>query len=165
METHRYLIALGSNVRHRRFGSPRQVLAAALARMEESGLHLDRVSDIRSTAPLGPSLRRFANAAAVIRTGKTPLEVLAGLKRIEREFGRSRGGQPWSARVLDLDIVLWNGGCWGTDELLVPHPEFRDRSFVLHPAAEIVPGWRDPISGLTVRQLFARLTRPQPVPR
>jgi 2-amino-4-hydroxy-6-hydroxymethyldihydropteridine diphosphokinase len=65
--------------------------------------------------------------------------------------------------VLDLDLVLWSGGAWASDRLVLPHPEFRRRTFVLAPAATIAPAWRDPLTGLTVRQLGARLNRANPV--
>jgi len=156
----RYLLALGSNVRHPRHGPPRAVLEAALAQLQQSGVALVSSASTIETDPIGPSIRRYANSAAVIETGLDPPDLLALLKHVEHAFGRRPGGQPWRARVLDLDIVLWSGGAFASDELTVPHPLFRKRAFVLLPAAEIAPGWRDPLSGRTVRQLRARLTRP-----
>ena len=117
------------------------------------------VAPVLTTEPVGPSLRRYANSAAVIETDLGPSDLLARLKRLEREFGRSTRGQRWSSRVLDLDIVLWNGGPFAESHLTVPHRLFRERDFVLAPAVRIAPEWRDPITGLTVRQLRARLTR------
>jgi 2-amino-4-hydroxy-6-hydroxymethyldihydropteridine diphosphokinase len=151
-------------VRHAHYGRPPEVLKAALAVLEEEGIAVRAASPIVTTAPLGRSLRRYANGAAVIETDLAPEELLTLLKRIERQFGRTRGGERWSARVLDLDIVLWSGGTWGSTDLIVPHPSFRERSFVLQPAAAIAPAWRDPLTGRTVRQLLARLTRPRPLP-
>jgi len=161
----RYLIALGSNQRHHRHGAPSGVLRAALAALAEEGLRVERASRAIQTAPLGPSLRRYANAAAVISTPLEPPALLALLKHIERQFGRRRGGRRWGARVLDLDVVLWSGGCWASPGLVVPHRQFRERDFVLGPGAEIAPGWRDPLTGLTLRQLSACLTRLARVPR
>lgn len=157
---HRYLIALGSNMRHVRHGPPRKVLAAALGALEEAGLELNRVSSIVDSAPLGPSRRRYANAAAVIATKRNPEGLLAILQSIEAEFGRKRTGQRWGPRVLDLDILLWSGGAWACPWLTIPHPLFRQRIFALAPAAMAAPAWRDPISGLTLRQLLHRLTHP-----
>ena len=102
---HRYLIALGSNRRHHRFGRPRDVLAAALEALEREGIKIIAAAPVLLTDPVGPSIRRYANAAAVIETKLRPFELLAALKRIERAFGRRPEGQRWSARVLDLDIV------------------------------------------------------------
>ena len=162
---HLYLIALGSNLRHARFGSPGRVLVAALERLEVEGVELVAAAPTIETDPVGPSIRRYANSAAVIATDLAPPGLLALLKRIERAFGRRPGGQRWRARVLDLDIVLWSGGAWACDELTIPHPQFRRRGFVLAPAAHIAPDWRDPLTGLTLRQLHARLTRPRAVRR
>lgn len=146
-------------------GAPRQVVVAALAAIEAAGLALEAVSPIFDSAPVGPSRRRYANAAALVRSGLLPPAVLARLQAIERAFGRQRRGQRWRARPLDLDIVLWSRGIWRSPTLAVPHPEFRRRAFVLAPAAAIAPQWRDPATGATLRQLHARLTRPHPLPR
>jgi 2-amino-4-hydroxy-6-hydroxymethyldihydropteridine diphosphokinase len=160
----RYLIALGSNVRHHRHGDPRRVLQAALQALDGPDTILTAAAPIHTSAPLGPSKRRYANSAALIDSGLAPPALLDLLKRIERIFGR-RGGQRWSARVLDLDIVLWNGGCWRSPKLTLPHPAFRQRAFVLTPALHLAPQWRDPVTGLTLRHLHARLTRRPPLPR
>ncbi|HEX4848524.1 MAG TPA: 2-amino-4-hydroxy-6-hydroxymethyldihydropteridine diphosphokinase [Novosphingobium sp.] len=161
----RYLIALGSNMRHVRHGPPEQVLAAALAALEDAGMTVLAAAPVIRSAPLGPSRRRYANGAALVETGLAPDDLLDTLKAIERRFGRTRGGQRWSSRVLDLDIVLWSGGCWSSPGLTVPHRAFRERTFVLGPAARIAPDWRDPLTALSLRQLHARLTRPRPLPR
>lgn len=153
--TERYLIALGSNVRHHRYGLPPMVLRAALAELEQAGLRIERASHIVATAPLGPSPRRYANAAVVLAADMAPDALLHALKAIERRFGR-RGGRRWAARVLDLDIVLWDGGAWRSPGLTIPHVAFRQRRFVLEPAAAIAPAWRDPLSGRTLRQLAGR---------
>ena len=141
------------------------MLAAALERIEIEGVAIRKVAPVLLTAPVGPSRRRYANSTAVVETALEPPEMLALLKRIEREFGRRPGGQRWAARVLDLDVVLWSGGCFAAPGLIVPHPLFRTRAFVLGPAAAIAPDWRDAVTGRTVRQLHARLTRPAAVRR
>ena len=129
------------------------------------GFKLEAGSPIIASAPLGASRRRYANAAVVVRSNLGPEALLARLKAIEARFGRRRGGQRWRARVLDLDIVLWEGGCWSSPGVTIPHIAFRSRAFVLTPASAIAPRWRDPITGLTMRQLRARLTRPRPLPK
>lgn len=154
--THRYVIALGSNMRAARIGGPRQVLAAALEAMEESGIEVVASSRIKASRPLGPSLRLYANGAAVVEACLAPEELLAALQDIEARFGRQRRGARWRSRPLDLDIVLWSGGVWFSPDLVIPHPLFRGRRFVTGPAAEIAPDWRDPVTGLTLRQIAAR---------
>jgi 2-amino-4-hydroxy-6-hydroxymethyldihydropteridine diphosphokinase len=169
MGKHRYLVSLGSNMRHPRHGSPRRVLGAALTALDRGKMEVLAASPVMESAPLGPSRRRYANAAALVRSRREPDELLRKLHRIERKFGRRRRGKAWGARVLDLDIVLWNGGAYasdaGTDDLVIPHPAFRERRFVLGPAAKIARNWRDPLTNLTVGQLQARLTKPRQPPR
>lgn len=156
MAEQRYLIALGSNMRHVRHGRPEQVLRAALKRLPGT---IAAVAPVIASPPLGPSRRRYANGAVLLQSPLMPLAMLDALHRLERDFGRRRRGQRWAARVLDLDIVLWSGGAWASPGLVIPHPAFRQRRFVLGPARAIVPDWRDPLTGLTVRQLLARLER------
>lgn len=160
----RYLIALGSNQRHHRHGLPAAMLRAAARELDRKGLSLKAMSPIVATAPLGPSRRRFANAAAVVKSKLMPDALLLRLKAIERHFGRRSRGRAWGPRVLDLDIVLWSGGAWFSRDLIVPHVAFRTRRFVLEPVAHIAPRWRDPLTGLTIAHLLARLTRPRPLP-
>ena len=160
--SHRYLVALGSNMRHHRHGAPQQVLHAAFAELDRGELTLVAASRIVASAPLGPSRRRYANAVAVVHTPLDPPELLAKLQWIERAFGRRHRGAKWSTRVLDLDIVLWSGGAFAAPGLTIPHPEFRTRAFVLAPALRIAAAWRDPLTHLSLRQLHARLTRFHP---
>ncbi len=159
MASSTYLIAIGSN-RRGRHGGPRDAVRAAIARLGD----VRTASPIVETPPLGPSVRRFANAACIVASDETPPALLARLKAIERDFGRRRGRR-WGARVIDLDIILWSGGCWASPGLTVPHAAFRTRDFVLAPAAAIGPDWRDPVTNSTLRQLRARLTRRAPAPR
>ncbi|HTU10008.1 MAG TPA: 2-amino-4-hydroxy-6-hydroxymethyldihydropteridine diphosphokinase [Allosphingosinicella sp.] len=150
-----YAIALGSN-RRSRHGGPAATLRAALARLQPVA-----VSRTHATPALGPAGRGFANAVAIVESRLAPDALLVELKALERAFGR-RPGRRWGARVLDLDIILWSEGPWGGPGPIVPHAAFRERAFVLEPLAEVAADWRDPVGGLTVRQLLARLRRPQP---
>jgi 2-amino-4-hydroxy-6-hydroxymethyldihydropteridine diphosphokinase len=148
-----YAIALGSN-RPGRHGGPADEVRAAVAALATIS-RVVAVSPIISTAPVGPSIRRYTNAAALIACDALPPLLFARLKAIEHAFGR-RAGQRWGARVIDLDIILWSEGAWGSRALTVPHPAFRQRDFVLGPLVRLVPDWRDPLTGLTIRQLARR---------
>jgi 2-amino-4-hydroxy-6-hydroxymethyldihydropteridine diphosphokinase len=157
-----YAIALGSNQPHVRFGAPRDVLSAALRALDEAPLKLLAASPVVASRPIGPSIRSYANGAAIIETDLDPRDLLDHLKLVERRFGRKAGGQRWRARVLDLDILLWLSGAYVDDLLCIPHREMRIRPFVLGPLASIAPDWRDPVTGLSVRHLKARLDRKAP---
>jgi 2-amino-4-hydroxy-6-hydroxymethyldihydropteridine diphosphokinase len=153
-----YAIAIGSNQRGRH-GSPAHEVAAAILELDE----LVAVSPIITTPAMGPSRRSFANAAALIESSDDPDALLTRLKDLERRFGR-RAGQRWGDRVLDVDIILWSGGAYAGDGLTIPHVDYRTRRFVLDPLVAVVPEWRDPVTGRSVRQLHARLTRRRPLP-
>ncbi|UUR08042.1 2-amino-4-hydroxy-6-hydroxymethyldihydropteridine diphosphokinase [Sphingomonas glaciei] len=151
---HLYAIAIGSNRPHGRFGRPAHVVEAAIA-------ELDRAFTLFDASPLllnpasGGAGREFANAVAIAESPLDPPAMLAALKAIERAFGRRRGKR-WGSRVLDLDILAWDGGRWSDRRLTIPHQSLEQREFMLLPLAAIAPRWR--LRGaLTTRQLAARL--------
>lgn len=146
-------------------GPPRAVLRAAMADLAEREVAVLERSPIIDSAALGPALRRYANAAIVVETDRDPEAMLELGAEVESSFGRRRIGELWRARTLDIDIVLWSGGVWHSPRLTIPHPRFRERRFVLGPARVVAPDWVDPLTGASLRQLDARLTRPRPLPR
>ncbi len=77
-----YAIALGSNRRHGRHGSPSATVRAAIEALRLAGVTVTATSPNLTTAPIGPSIRTFANAAALIETPLDPPALLALLKRI-----------------------------------------------------------------------------------
>ena len=154
----RYAIGRGSNQRHHRHAAPARVIAAALAAIAARDIVVVAASPTVTTWPIGPSKRRFANAAAIITTPLAPPALLSALKHIEREFGR-RAGQRWGPRVLDLDILLWSGGRWSARSLTIPHAHLTWRGFVLAPLCAIAPDWALPRKGIAVRHAHHRLNR------
>ena len=84
--------------------------------------------------------------------------MLDALRAIERSFGRDRPyvGAP---RTLDLDLILYGGDVIEMPGLVVPHPRFRDRRFVLEPLAELAPEWIDPVTGKTIAELLAAVQK------
>lgn len=160
---HVYAIALGSNRRHGRHGSPEAILAAALMAMA-GDMRVAAISPPVATPAMGHRGRRFANAAAVVETNLPPPALLARLKQLERAFGRRRGRR-WGPRVLDLDILLWSGGRWRSRApvLTIPHPELLRRRFVLDPLVRIAPHWPLPGGTIRIAHAHARLTAPRPL--
>ena len=152
--THLYAIALGSNRRHVRHGRPEGVVEAAIARLDAE-YELFDASPIILNKAVGGAGRDFANAVALVESELEPRDMLSGLKSIEREFGR-RSGKRWGPRVLDLDLVAWDGPPVATRDLTIPHPRLGQRDFVVGPLSAIAPAWRM-IGGLTPRHLASRL--------
>ncbi|MGK2911214.1 MAG: 2-amino-4-hydroxy-6-hydroxymethyldihydropteridine diphosphokinase [Sphingobium sp.] len=160
--TFSYVVAIGSNKPLAQGLGPVAIVDAAMAAFDSPPISLIARSAILRSAPLGPSRRRYANAVAIVETILSPPAFLTHLQDIENRHGRKRQRR-WGARTLDLDIILWSGGIWSGSDLSIPHPAFRDRLFVLGPLTTIAPKWRDPVRGLTVKQLAARLSRRKPV--
>lgn len=159
---HVYAVALGSNRRFSRGLGPRALVRAGARALDAAPLRLLGFSGVIDTAPMGPARRRYANAAAIVATALPPPALIRHLHALEDRFGRRRARR-WGDRTLDLDIILWSGGAHRSAGLVIPHPGFRLRAFVLAPLAALTPRWRDPLTGRTVRQLLARLNRPKPV--
>ena len=156
---HLYAIAIGSNRPHGTHGRPAGVVEAAIA-------ELDRCFGLFDAAPIllnpaeGGAGRDFANSVALVESAQKPAAMLEELKAIEHAFGR-RPGKRWGPRVLDLDILAWDGGHIRSRRLTIPHPALERRVFMLQPLEAIAPGWR--IRGpLTARHLAHRLARRAP---
>jgi 2-amino-4-hydroxy-6-hydroxymethyldihydropteridine diphosphokinase len=148
----RAAIALGSNL-----GDRASHLDFAVSRLR-SILDDSRVSTYLETVPIdvvGPQ-GPFLNAALVGGFDGGARELLDLLLAIEAERGRERP-HPGAARTLDLDLVLFGDLVVDDGDLVVPHPRFRDRRFVLEPLAQVAGEWSDPVTGLTVVGLLARL--------
>lgn len=145
-------IALGSNV-----GDRRAHLDFAVGRLETLLDDL-QVSPYVETEPAGVAepQPRYLNAAAIGETARSARELLEALLTIEGERGRERPG-PNAPRTLDLDLILFGDAIIDEPGLIVPHPRFRERRFVLEPLADLAADVRDPVTGATVRELLGRL--------
>jgi len=148
----RVAVALGSNL-----GNRSANLDAAVHELQHDLRDIVR-SSIIETKPLGvPSPQPdFLNAAIVGKTDASARALLDRLLQVERIFGRERH-EPLAPRSLDLDLILYGDAVIREDGLVVPHPRFRERHFVLAPLAEVAPGMVDPVTGKTVRELLQQL--------
>lgn len=159
---HRYAIGLGANLYGN--GPPARTIDRVLAALEDRNVAILARSKTIASRPLGPGRRDYANAAALVEAALAPPALLALIASLERTFGRRRNRR-WGDRMLDIDILLWSGGMWADRMLAIPHRAFRERTFVLDPLSEIAADWRDPVTGLSVRQLRHRLHANSPVDR
>lgn len=147
-------IALGSNL-----GDREAHLAFAVARLSTILSNL-RQSRWHDTAPAGvPSDQpRYLNGVVIGETALGPRALLDELLAIERSAGRTRPS-PMAPRTLDLDLILYGNQRIEEPGLVVPHPRFRERLFVLEPLAEVAPDFVDPVSGEAISALAARARR------
>jgi len=134
-------IGLGSNM-----GDRAGHLRAALERLAQlPQTRVIRCSSWHETAPVGgPPQGMFLNGVARIETSLKPKDLLERLQLIEEELGRPRERVQWGPRVIDLDLLDYDGLTLNLPGLELPHPRLRKRPFVLIPLAEIAPEWRHP---------------------
>ena len=115
------------------------------------------VSTYVETAPMGVADQpMFLNAALVGTTLLPPAGLLNAMLTIEAACGRTRPHRG-AARTLDLDLILYGDQVLNEPRLIVPHPRFRERQFVLAPLAAIAPDAVDPVTGSTVVELLQQL--------
>ena len=148
----RVAVALGSNL-----GDRRAHLDHAVARLR-SLLQDFTASRYHDTVPVGVTGPQpiYLNAVAVGSTALPPRDLLDALLAIEAERGRERP-HPNAARTLDLDLIFYGDRVIDEPGLVVPHPRFRERRFVLEPLVEAAPDFRDPVTGKSARQLLGDL--------
>lgn len=160
-------IGLGANLPHPQYGSPQRTLEAALADLGRRGLEIHRLSPWYRTAPVPASDQPwYVNAVAEIASGKPPDAVLAQLHAVEDAFGRVRS-VPNAARFIDLDLLDYQGKTapGGPGKATLPHPRLVGRAFVLRPLADLVPGWRHPVTGAAIASLVSALPPDQAIER
>jgi len=142
---HLVAVALGSNLGDR-IGN----LCRAVRRLEEEGMRPHGFSSVYETSPWGfTDQPLFLNMVLLSSTRLPPDWVLSIFKGLEKEGGRVPGFRN-GPRSLDLDLILFGDHIVRQPGLVVPHPRWRERSFVVRPMAEVCPGVRDPETGLTV---------------
>ncbi len=128
-------IGLGSNL-----GDREQNLHNAIALIGESTGTVLAVSSFYYSEPQGfVSENYFVNAALMLETQLSPIQLLHALQDIEKQMGRttkSIGGN-YSDRIIDLDILSYENEILDTPELTLPHPRIRERDFVLKPLREL----------------------------
>ena len=133
----RVYVALGSNL-----GNTEANLRSALPLLQQLAAGRMKASSIWNTDPEGfrHDVPRFQNAVVAFRTRLEPLPLLLELQRIEREMGRvEKTGERYDSRIIDLDLIDYEGAVLDVPGLILPHPRATERRFVLMPLQEISP--------------------------
>lgn len=151
-EWHRVYLSVGSNM-----GDKRQYIENGIQALKDHPLIVVRkVSDLIVTKPYGGVEQDdFLNGAVEVETLLTPHELLEALHEIEAAAERVRELR-WGPRTLDLDIIFYDRLVYEDNDLVIPHQDLENRSFVLEPLSALAPNYRHPVLGKTVMQLLAQ---------
>lgn len=149
-------MGLGSNL-----GNKEQIIRKAIDRIGKRVGTIVSVSSFYKTEPWGyQSVHTFCNAAMAVDTELSPEEVLSTVQAIERELGSKdhrRSDGSYADRLIDIDLLDYDGQVLDTYALVLPHPYMHKRTFVMEPLAEIAPHWMHPVLGKTAAEILAGL--------
>ncbi len=128
-------LSLGSSL-----GDKKHMLDTAFEMLSSTrGIKVEKVSDYIETPPYGGVAQNgFLNCAARISTFLSPYALLDELHRIENACGRVRQKR-WDDRTLDIDIIFFGDKTINGETLTIPHPDYKNRDFVLKPLKQIAP--------------------------
>jgi 2-amino-4-hydroxy-6-hydroxymethyldihydropteridine diphosphokinase len=145
-------LALGSNVgdAHGHIKQAIDLLTTILADSRVAPLYLSKAVGYTDQPD-------FVNTVITGQTDLKPKALLDRLKEIEQQIGRTptfRHGP----REIDIDIIFYGDLVMDTPRLVIPHPSFRERDFVLQPLYDLNPSLIDPVSGQTVKALLAQIS-------
>ncbi len=119
------------------------------------GIELESFSNIYETEPVGgPQQGPFLNACLAINTELSPVDLLLALLSVEEKMQRVRE-ERWGPRIIDFDLLIYEGVTINTPLLQLPHPRLAERDFVLVPLSDIAPELIITSVNKTVQQVLA----------
>jgi 2-amino-4-hydroxy-6-hydroxymethyldihydropteridine diphosphokinase len=147
---HQVYIGIGSNL-----GKKKENYLEALSRIAKiPNTRIVKESSLYESEPLGDSKEWYVNGVIEIETEMKPDLLLKKFRNIERAMGRKKVRKRWGARIIDLDILLYNSLILEKKSLKIPHSELHKRKFVLIPLSEIAPQVIHPVLGASISELL-----------
>lgn len=145
-------ISIGSNINKDKH------IPASLLALEQAFGKLT-VSSVYESEPVGFKGDAFYNLVVGFDSDLDVKTVAKQLRQIELDNGRTRDSQKFSARTLDLDLVLYGNLILNDGRLQIPRDEIEHYAFVLEPLAEIAPALNHPVSHLSYAELWDKFDK------
>ena len=142
-------LGLGSNL-----GDRNEFLSMACKLLRSEAIREFRASSIYESEPLLKMPQpKYFNMVVCGLTVLSPQELLKKCQQIEISLGRVHR-ERWGCREIDIDILSYGSIIIDNDDLVIPHPEIENRSFVLMPMLELSPEWVHPETGIKIKELW-----------
>ena len=149
---HRIYISIGSNI------EPARHVRLAVAALHEYYGELS-ISSVYESEAVGFEGENFYNLVVGLDTEQDVNAVNRTLHEIEDRYGRERSGPRFSARTIDLDLLMYDDLVLQQDKLVLPREEILQNAFVLWPLAEIAPRLVHPLQQVTMAELWDRFDK------
>ena len=143
-------LGIGTNL-----GNREKNIKTALKLLKGKDVKVNKIYSFFKTKPEdGVNGSYFLNGVAEIETNLKAGALLTFLKSVESDLGRKKNHRKEDARSIDLDIIFYDSLILNDKNLIIPHPKFRKRKFVLEPLNEIASNFKDPVTGKSVGELL-----------
>ena len=151
MTLEKVYLSLGSNI-----GNSFDNLKLAINKISENKkLNLLQISPVYRTEPWGNKNQDyFFNCAVEVETNINPWNLKSFFQEIETDLGK-KIKEHWGERTIDIDIIFYGNKIIYEKKLIIPHPRFHLRKFVLIPLCDITTELTDPVSGQKIKTLAA----------
>ena len=149
------VIGYGANL-DSEYGSPFETFEVACRMLEKAGIKILQTSSMWETSPVDTAEDQpwYINAVLSVETDLNEACVLSALLKIEEDMGRQRTYKN-AARIIDMDLIDYDGIVTNYPNLTLPHPRMHERGFVLLPLQEIAPNWQHPRLNVGVDKLLS----------
>ncbi len=144
------VLGIGTNMGNRQENIDNSLEALSLV----PNIDVLRVSPVYETEPWGfKEQQNFYNIVCEIETALSPEALLGVCLGIEAAMGRVRRFKN-GPRVIDLDVLVYEGESRNTDELILPHPRIGERAFVLAPLRDLYPNLE--VLGISYKNFYEK---------
>lgn len=148
-------LGIGSNL-----GNRQKNIEKSKILLEAKKIRVLRTSPLYETEALcrlGQTMPDFLNGVFEVETFYVAEELLSKIEEVEKEMGRISKGD-WASRVIDLDLLFYGSEIVNAPRLKIPHPEIENRWFVLKPLSDLIPEFKHPVIGKTIKEILCNFS-------